>query len=73
MAIRATRRVGNDNDPSAQHTEADNSRFTIVPSLVLDFKGRPGEDYLGVLEIETAFGKGGCSFPWIEGNCHRLL
>jgi hypothetical protein len=73
VAIRATRRVANDNDPPAQHTEADDSRFAIGPSVVLNLESRTGENKLGVLEIETAFRKGGCSFPWIEGDCHRLL
>ena len=73
MAIRATRRVANDNDPSAQHTETDDSRFAVAPSFVLDFESRPGENQLGVFEIEAAFGKGRCSFPRIESDCHRLL
>jgi hypothetical protein len=63
VAIRTTRRVAYDNDSSAQHTETDDSRFAVVPSLVFDFKGRSGENHLSVLEVETAFGKGGCSFP----------
>jgi len=73
VAIRATRRVANDNDPVAQHTETDDSRFAVVPALVFDFEGRSGENQFGVPEIETTIGKGGCSFPWIEGDCHRLL
>jgi hypothetical protein len=73
VAIRATRRVANDNDPPAQHTEADDSGFTVIPSLVLNVERRPGENQFGVLEIETAFGKCGCSFPRIKGDRHRLL
>jgi hypothetical protein len=73
MAFRATRRVANNDDPSAQHTKTDDSRFAVVPALVFDFECRPGENQFGVLEIETAIGKGCCSFPWIECDYHRLL
>jgi len=73
VAIRATRRVANDNDPSAQHAETDDSRFAIGPPVVLDLESRTGENQFGVLKIETAVRKSGCSFPWIEGDCHGLL
>jgi hypothetical protein len=73
MAIRATRCIANDNDPSAQHTETDDSRFTVVLSPVLDLKSRPGENQFGVLEGETAFSQGGRALPRIEGDCHRLV
>jgi hypothetical protein len=73
VAIRATRRVTNDNDPSSQHTKTDNSSFAVVPSRVLDFKSRPSEYQFGVFEIETTFGKGGCAFSQVEGECHELL
>jgi hypothetical protein len=73
MAIRATRRVANDNDPSAQHTETDDSRFAVVPSPVLDLKSRPSENQFGVREIEATLSKRGCPFPRIKDDCHRLL
>jgi hypothetical protein len=73
VAIRATRRVANDDDPSAQHTKTDDSRFAVVPAPVFDLESRPGKNQFGVFEIETTIGKGGCSFPWIESDYHRLL
>ena len=73
MAFRATRRVANNDDPSAQYTKTDDSRFAVVPALVFDFESRPGENQFGVLEIETAIGKGSCALPRIEGDYHGLL
>jgi len=73
VAIRATRRVANNYDPSAQDTEADDSCFAVVLPLVLDLKSHPGENQLGVLEFETAFSKGSCPLSGIEGDCHGLL
>jgi len=69
----ATRCIAHHNDPSAQHTEADDPGFAVVLSQVLDLKGRPGEHQSGVLEIETPFGKGGRALLRIEGDCHGLL
>jgi hypothetical protein len=73
VAIRATRRVANHNDPAVEDTKADDSRLAVVPAVILDFKRRTSKNQCRILEVETAFSKGGCPFPRIEGNCHELL
>lgn len=73
VAIRATRRVANHNDPSVEDTKADDSRFAVVPADILDFERRAGKDNCRILEVQTAFSKGGRPFLRIEGNCHELL
>ena len=73
VAIRATRRVAHHNDPSVKDTEADDSGFAIAPARILDLESRAGENKCRILKIESAFSKGNCSFPRIEGDCHWLL
>lgn len=73
MAIRATRRVANHNDPSVKDTKADDSRFAVIPARILDLEPRASKNKCRILKVESAFSKGGCSFPRIEGDCHRLL
>ncbi len=73
LAIRATRGVANDNDPSVENTKADDSRFAVVPTDILDFERRTGKDECCIFKVQTAISKRGCSFLRIEGDCHRLL
>lgn len=73
VAIRATRRVANHNDPSVKDTKADDSRFAVIPASVLDFERCAREYKCCVVEVEPTFGKGGCSLPRIECDYHRLL
>jgi hypothetical protein len=73
VAIRATRRVANHNDPTVEDTEADDSRFAVVSAHILDLERRTSKDKCRILKVQTAFSKGGCPFPRIEGNCHALL
>jgi hypothetical protein len=73
VTIRATRRVANHNNPSVKDTKADDSRFAIIPAPILDLERRASKDKCCIPKIESAFSKGGCSFPRIEGDCHKLL
>ncbi len=73
VAIRATRCIANDDNPTMEQTKADNSNFAVVPAVVLDFKRRSHEDELRVLEVKSAFGKGGCSLGRIDRDWHKLL
>jgi hypothetical protein len=73
VAIRATRRVAHHNDPSVKDTKADDSGFAITPARILDLESRAGENKCRILKIESALSKRGFPFPWIEGDCHRLL
>ena len=73
VAIRATRRIANDDNPTMEQTKADNSRFAVVPAVVLDFKRRSRENELRVLEVKPALGKGGCLLGRIERDWHELL
>jgi hypothetical protein len=73
VAIRATRRVANHNDPSVKDAKADDSRFAVIPACVLDFERCAREYKCRILEVESTLSKGGCSLPWIECDYHRLL
>jgi hypothetical protein len=73
VAIRATRGVANHNDPTLEDTEADDSRFAVVLTEILDFERRAGKNKWRIVKVQTALCKGGCSFPRIKGDCHRLL
>jgi hypothetical protein len=64
MAIRATRRVTNHDDPTTQHAEADDSGFAVPLPAVLDFKCRSSEDNLGVLENLTRAPQEWLSASW---------
>ena len=61
VAIRATRRVANDNNTTVEQTEADDAEFTVVSAIVFDLECRSRENQLCVLEIESAFREGSCS------------
>ena len=73
VAIRATRGVANHNDPTVKDTEADDSRFAVVPTDILDLERGAAKNKWRIVKVQTAFCKGGCSFPRIKGDCHRLL
>jgi hypothetical protein len=73
VAIRATRRVANHDDPSVKDTKADDSRFAVIPAYVLDFERCTREYQCRVPEVESTFSKGGCSLARIESDYHRLL
>jgi hypothetical protein len=62
VAIRATRCVTHYNDPSVKDTKADDSRLSVTPARILDLESRAGKDNYGILKVETALSKGGCSF-----------
>jgi hypothetical protein len=57
VAIRATRRVANHNDPTAQCAETNDPRLAIVLALVFDFESRSSEHKFGIVEIQAARGK----------------
>jgi hypothetical protein len=73
VAIRATRSVANHHDPAVKHAETDDSRFAVAPADILDFERRTGKNKCRIVKVQTALCKGGCSFPWIEGDGHELL
>jgi len=73
VAIRATRRVTHHNDPSMKDTKADDSRFAVTPTRILNLESRASKNKYRILKIKSALSKGGCSFPRIEGNYHGLL
>jgi hypothetical protein len=61
VAIRATRRVAYDDYATVEYAEADDADFTVVSAIVLDLERRSRENEPCVLEVESAFRKGGCS------------
>jgi hypothetical protein len=73
VAIRATRRVADHNDPSAKNTKADDSRFAVIPACILDLKRLAGKDVCRILKVESALSESVCSFLRIEGDGHWLL
>lgn len=73
VAIRATRRVAYNNNPSVKDTKADDSRFAVIPASILSLECRAGKYKCRIPKVESALSKGSCSFLGIEGDCHRLL
>ena len=61
VTIRATRRVANNDNPTMEQTKADDADFTVASAIVFDLERRSRENELCVLEVESAFRKGGGS------------
>jgi len=61
VAIRATRCVANNDNPTMEQAKADDADLIVVSAIVFDLERRSRENELRVLEVESAFRECGCS------------
>ena len=70
VAIRAARRVPNDNQSVFEASVADDSTFTVVLARVLDLDCRTFEDDRSVFEVEAALDESPFALCWIVCQMH---
>jgi hypothetical protein len=70
VAIRATRRIANNDHPSCQQAIADDSLFAVLFTGVFELKGNSLEDYLGIREVQPSVPQSSFSLNGVEGNVH---
>ena len=61
VAIRATRCVANNDNPTMEQAKADDADLIVVSAIVFDLERRSRENELCVFEVESAFRECGCS------------
>ena len=72
VAIRATRRVTNNNHPVMEHAEANNPSLTLVHAYILGLEVRSIENTLGILEIQASGRKRLFALLRIVCDCHMV-
>ncbi len=70
MAIRATRRVTDNNHTVTEHAEADESSFAVVLAHIFDLEVGAVEDMLGILEVQASSRKRCFTLYRIVACCH---
>ena len=73
MAIRATRRVSNNDHAPGKKTVANDSLFTVLLADVLYLKGDALEDRFGICEVQTSFSQSLVTLDWIKGDTHLVI
>jgi hypothetical protein len=72
MAYCAARRVPDDYQTVLQHSEADDSGFSVVLPLVFYLGSQSIEDRRCIVEVKSAVGQSPFSLGWIVGDAHRI-
>jgi hypothetical protein len=73
VAIRATRRVADDDQASFELAVAEHPGFAIVLARVFDLHGHTGEDDRGIFKVQASFLQRTGTLVRIVGNAHRLV
>lgn len=73
VAIRATRRIADDDHSALQPAIANHASFAIVFSQVLDLHGHTRKDVLGVGEIQSPIGLCSSALGLIEEDLHSVI
>ena len=73
MAIRATRRVADNNHSIAQHAEANHAPLAVVISHIFCLEVRAGEDNFGIFKVKASFRQRYGALIRIVGDCHLVI
>jgi len=73
MARSAARGVTDYDKPTGEHSIANDPRFGVIPTHVLDLDGHAFEDDCSVFEIQAPLGESACALRRVEGDAHQLL
>ena len=73
MAIRATRRVANDNHSPAEDAKANDALLAVLLSSVFHFERDAREYQFGIIEVKSSFHQRASTLGWIVGDCHCWL
>ena len=73
VAILAARGVADHHSAAFKQTVANDSAFSIVQAVIVDFDSHPREDLSCVFEVQASFCESLLAFDWVVGDPHAVI